>query len=220
VLSRCEAASIAASIMGLGCSRRNDVHRPYFINVCSEVQFQLGAFYSRVANAALSEDDDRKRPMHGKLGNNFKCLERRMRENDFPHHVGRHSRADLNCAGLLFSLLLGEIEGRGMHVRMEHVPKAATDSGKFTGQQSAAFLSSCQPPWPDMTRDQRLAQLQSFMLLKFSTDQLGLMFMPPDQDRYQQAKISWTTFYMSETEANDIAESVIQMYVEQEYLVL
>jgi len=71
-----------------------------------------------------------------------------------------------------------------------------------------------------MTRDQRLAQLQSFMLLKFSTDQLGLMFMPPDQDRYQQAKISWTTFYMSETEANDIAESVIQMYVEQEYLVL
>jgi hypothetical protein len=72
----------------------------------------------------------------------------------------------------------------------------------------------------ETARDQRLAQLQSFMLLKFSTDKLGLMFMPPDQYWYQQAKISWTTFYMNETEANDIAESVIQMYVEQEFLVL
>ena len=156
--------------------------------------------------------------MHGKRGENFKPLEKRRREGDFPKHIPPHSRYEKNCAAFLFGLLLGEIEGRGMHVRMEHVPKAATDSGKFTGQQSAAFLSSCQPPWPDMTRDQRLAQLQSFMLLKFSTDQLGLMFMPPDQDRYQQAKISWNTFYMEETEANDIAKSVIKMYVEQEPL--
>jgi hypothetical protein len=183
-----------------------------------EVEFQLEAFLYRVVNAALCDDDNRKRPMHGKRGENFKPLEKRRREGDFPKHIPPHSRYEKNCAAFLFGLLLGEIEKRGMHTRMKTVPKAARDAGNFEGKQGSAFLSSCQPKWTDMSRDQRLAKLKEFMLLKFSTDKLGEFFTPPDRHRFQQAKISWTTFYMYETEANDIAKSVIQMYVEQEPL--
>ena len=185
-----------------------------------EVQFQLAAFLYRVDNAALCDDDNRKRPMHGKRGENFKSLEKRRREGDFPKHIPPHSRHEKNCAALLFGLLLGEIEKRGMHTRMKTVPKAARDAGNFEGKQGTAFLSSCQPPWPDMTRDQRLFQLQSFMLLKFSTDKCGLKFRPLFNFRYQQAQISWNTFYMTDKEAKDIAKSVMQRYVEEEYLVL
>jgi hypothetical protein len=188
----------------------------------TEVKFQVevDAFCLRVSKAELCEDDDRKMPMHGKRGANFVCLEKRLRTQDFPYHCPGHSRADKNCTGLLFSLLLDEIEKRGMHMRMNYVPKAARDSARFTGQHSDKFLSSCQPPWPDMTRDQRLFQLQSFMLLKFSTDKCGLKFRPLFNFRYQQAQISWNTFYMTDKEAKDIAKSVMQRYVEEEYLVL
>ena len=114
--------------------------------------------------------------LHGqKRGPNSVDMATRIRWGHFEHHTIYLPQPDVVGTGLLFKILLHEIEKAGLHDRMERnasdeVPIAARDGNKLHGRQGKPFMDRCQPPWTQMNRPQRLEILRGFVLDKFSID--------------------------------------------------
>jgi hypothetical protein len=144
----------------------------------------------------------------------------KIRYRYFDHHIPTQPRSAVLTTGLLFKILLQEIENAGLHDRIDRnergeVIKAARDGNRLHGQQGKPFMRSCRPPWTEMSSSQRLLALRCFMRQKFSIDQdkRRRVMIPRPFEHWERAEVSWGQhFYMTEAELEAISQEVIDNY--------
>ena len=104
-----------------------------------------------------------------------KAPHKRIRYQYFEHHILTEVFPEVVFTGLLFKILLEEIENAGLHDRIDRnqrgeVGKVARDGNNFHGQQGECFMLRCRLPWTEMSSSQRLRALRYYMWQKFSID--------------------------------------------------
>ena len=155
---------------------------------------------------------------HGKRTRNSMEMPERLMHGSFPKHKPRHLNRQTSVnTGLVFKLMLREIQEAGLHDRMSRcrgqVPTCARDGDKLHSKQSVRFLDQCSPSWEKMDHDQQLAYLKDWMLLKFSVDKFRRCMIPMPVERWERAEISWgDNFFMTEAERQSIAIKVMDTY--------
>ena len=159
--------------------------------------------------------------LHGKKrGPNSWDMASRIWYGHFDHHIPTQPTSEVLTTGLLFKILLQEIETAGLHDRIDRnargeVIRAARDGNKLHGQQGKPFMQSCQPPWTEMSSSQRLLALRCFMRQKFSIDKdkRRKVMLPCPFEHWERAEISWgQRFFMTEDELKVITQTVIDTY--------
>ena len=159
--------------------------------------------------------------LHGKKrGPNSYDMATRFWYQYYEHHIPSEAFPEVVFTGLLFKILLEEIEKAGLHDRIDRnqrgeVVKAARDGNNFHGQQGKRFMRSCRPPWTEMSSSQRLRALRYFMWQKFSIDKdkRRKVMCPCPVERWVRAEISWGhRFYMTVVELKVISQAVIDTY--------
>lgn len=123
-----------------------------------------------------------------------------------------HVDADHPSRALLSSILLRKIEKKGMYSRMDPVPRDAQYVNEFLSHHEWLLEKLCNPPWMNMTREQRESALFSFMKQQFSTGPGQEEFEPRPGQKRRQSNISWNSFYMSAKEAAEMVRSVVDHY--------
>ena len=155
---------------------------------------------------------------HGKRTRNSMEMPERLMHGSFPKHKPRHLNRQTSVnTGLVFKLMLREIQEAGLHDRMSRcrgqVPTCARDGDKLHSKQSGRFLDQCSPSWEKMDHDQQLAYLKDWMLLKFSVDKFRRCMIPMPVEHWERAEISWgQNFFMTEAERQSIAIKVMNTY--------
>ena len=96
---------------------------------------------------------------------------------------------------------------------MGPVPRAAKDVVKFHGIQAKGFHKSCQPAWKDMTDAERLQALKTFLYNKFTLSKDSDVIVPFPVKRHRKSEISWSTFWMTREEIDQIAEAAFEVYL-------
>jgi hypothetical protein len=151
-------------------------------------------------------------PRHGKFSPNTVLMAERM-QNPGKLRKLDYNREDGNAMDLLFRIILAQINAHGYLGRCgNHVPRAAIDPLKFHGAQSARFSKACPRPFEQLSTDQQLACLRSFLFERFCTDRTGEHIVPRDWSNWKQADISWGDFYLEEREFDEVCHEVIEEF--------
>ena len=63
-----------------------------------------------------------------------------------------------------------------------------------------------------MAPEQQSVALRTFLFKKFTTDKDNCVMRPENPKRRRRADVSWSEFYMTEEELDEIVEAVLQEY--------
>ena len=182
-----------------------------------------GADFAQSVSGELALEAQRKLSnsgeLHGKKrGPNSWDMATRIWYGHFDHNIPTQPTSEVLTTGLLFKILLQEIETAGLHDRIDRnargeVVRAARDGNKLHGRQGKPFMQSCQPPWTEMSSPQRLLALRCFMRHKFSIDTHRRVMIPWPVEHWERAEISWGQhFFLTEAELEAISQEVIDNY--------
>ena len=108
---------------------------------------------------------------HGRqISSKSKPLEVREAEQDFDHHEPTESKEDFATMGVLWRILLSQIQQPKFLNRFKEIPLAAKECTEFHRLHVTKFLQRCKPPWQEMHWDAKQQNLLAFLTQKFSYD--------------------------------------------------
>ena len=90
------------------------------------------------------------------------------------------------------------------------IPLAARNTTKFHRVYWTAFQEVCGAEFHSLSYDEQRTALTNFLLKKFSTDPEGKQMKPPAGKK--RKTLSWQGFWLSDEEAKDIVETILQCY--------
>jgi hypothetical protein len=138
----------------------------------------------------------------------------RVATNNFPVHRPTVDRLCGDAFRFLLRLLLAEFQSRGFLMRIEGKPPAtATDSNKFHRLWFKRF-SEANPNFPNQGAGDLRTSLLQWFLKVFSTDPHGRV-MDPGAEHRKRCNLGWPGFWLTDTEANDIADTLTFSFLEE-----
>ena len=90
------------------------------------------------------------------------------------------------------------------------IPLAARDTTKFHRVYWSAFQQVCGAEFHSLSYDEQRTALTNFFLKTLSTDPEGKQMEPPTGKK--RKTLSWRGFWLSDEEAKDIVETILQYY--------
>ena len=151
---------------------------------------------------------------HMQASANSICFQARQLTNCYPVHTPSLSQSYGDAFRLLLRLLLEMLDVRGFLGRIEgQAPKTAMDSNKLHRAWVKRF-SDANPRFPDMSADELRDSLLRWFLQLFSTDPHSRV-MDPGVGRRRRCGLGWPAFWLSDTEANELAVALAIRFLQE-----
>ena len=151
---------------------------------------------------------------HGRqTSDKIKPLEQREAEQDWEFHEPTESKDDFARMGVLWRILLSQIQHPKFFSRFITIPLAARNVHELHRLHAKKFLRRCDPPWDEMGWDAKEQFLLAFLIEKFSYDPQGMSMDPPaGAKRKGRNDAGWPGFRLTDTEVIQLASTTMYAY--------